>query len=71
MRKGALSFVVSSLSDVRPQERVQRHTVEHLTDLVRIAPTVQVLDALAPLVVEQLVDVLALEEEKERGDGAA
>ena len=23
------------LSDVRPQERVQRHTVEHLTDLVR------------------------------------
>ena len=34
------------LSDVRPQERVQRHTMEHLTDL---APKVQVLDAAAPL----------------------
>ena len=50
------------LSDVRPQERVQRHTVEHLTDLVRFAPKVQVLDAPAPLAVEKLVDVLALED---------
>ena len=58
------------LSDVRPKERVQRHTVEHLTDLVRFAPMVQVLDALAPLVVEQLVDVLALVEEKEREEDA-
>ena len=48
------------LSDVRPQERVQRHTVKHLTDLVRSASKVQVFDAPAPLVVEQLADVLAL-----------
>ena len=58
------------LSDVRPQERVQRHTVEHLTDLVRSAPKVQVLDAPAPLVVEQLADVLALVEKKEREEDA-
>ena len=58
------------LSDVRPQERVQRHTVEHLTDLVRFAPKVQVLDAPAPLVVEQLADVLALVEKKEREEDA-
>ena len=57
------------LSDVRPQERVQRHTVEHLTDLVRFAPKVQVLDAPAPLV-EQLADVLALVEKKEREEDA-
>ena len=35
--------------DVLAQERVQRHTVEHLTDLVRFAPLVQVLDAPALL----------------------
>ena len=58
------------LSDVRPQERVQRHTVEHLTDLVRFAPKVQVLDAPAPLVVAQLADVLALVEKKEREEDA-
>ena len=32
----------------RPQERVQRHTVEHITDLVRVAPMVQILDAPVP-----------------------
>ena len=58
------------LSDVRPQERVQWHTVEHLTHLVRFAPKVQVLNAPAPLVVEQLVDVLALVEKKEREEDA-
>ena len=50
--------------------RVQRHTVEYLTDLVRFAPKVQVLDAPAPLVVEKLVDVLALVEKKEREEDA-
>ena len=55
------------LSDVRPQERVQRHTVEHLTDLVRFAPKVQVLDAPAPLV-EQVADVF---EGRGREDGPA
>ena len=58
------------LSDVRPQERVQRHTVEHLTDFVRFAPKVQVLDAPAPLVVEQQADVLALVEKKKREEDA-
>ena len=43
------------LSDVRPAGSAAH--VEHLTDLVRFAPKVQVLDAPAPLVVEQLVDV--------------
>ena len=42
----------------RPQERVQRHTMEHITDLVRVAPMVQILDAPVPQTVEQLVDVL-------------
>ena len=31
--------------ELRPQERVQRHDVQHLTDLVRVAPMVQILDA--------------------------
>ena len=31
-----------------PQERVQRHTVEHTVDLVRVAPMVQILDAPVP-----------------------
>ena len=57
-------------SDVRPQERVQRHTVEHLTDLVRFAPMVQVLDAPVPLMAEQLVDVLALLEKQEKEEEA-
>ena len=32
----------------RPQERVQRHVVEHITDLVCVAPMVQILDAPVP-----------------------
>ena len=31
------------LVEPRPQERVQRHTVEHIFDLVRVAPMVQIL----------------------------
>ena len=42
----------------RPQERVQRHTVEHITDLVRVAPMVQILDAPVPQMVDKLHDVL-------------
>ena len=40
---------------VRPQERVQRHTVEQIVDAVPGLPT---LEAPVPLMVEQLVDVL-------------
>ena len=54
-----------SLVEVRPQERVQRHTMEHIVDFVCCASLVQILDA--PLVVEQLVDVLALVEKKKKG----
>ena len=43
----------------RPQERVQRHTVEHITDLVRVAPMVQILDAPVPQTGEQLRDILS------------
>ena len=46
------------LAEPRPQERVQRHTVEHTVDLVRVAPKVQILDAPVPQVVEQLPDIL-------------
>ena len=46
------------LAEPRPQERVQRHVVEHITDLERVAPVVQILDALVPQTVEQLPDVL-------------
>ena len=42
----------------RPQERVQRHTMEHIVDYVCSAPTVQILDAPVPQMVEQLPDVL-------------
>ena len=42
----------------RPQERVQRHTVEHFVDFVCFAPTVQILDAPVPQTVEQLPDIL-------------
>ena len=35
-----------------------RHIVEHIVDLVRVAPLVQILDAPAPQTVEQLPDVL-------------
>ena len=43
----------------RPQERVQRHTVEHITDLVRVAPMVQILDAPVPQTGVQLPDILS------------
>ena len=42
----------------RPQARVQRHTVEHITDLVRVAPMVQILDAPVPQTVDKLHEVL-------------
>ena len=47
-----------SVTDPRPQERVQRHTVEHIVDYVRSAPMVQILDALVPQMVEQLPDIM-------------
>ena len=37
-----------ALVEPRPQERVLRHVVEHITDLVRVAPMVQILDAPVP-----------------------
>ena len=44
----------------RPQECVQRHTVEHITDLVRVDPCmVQILDAPVPQMGEQLPDILS------------
>ena len=46
------------LAEPRPQERVQRHTMEHIVDFVCCAPMVQILDALVPQTVEQLPDVL-------------
>ena len=55
------------LSDVRPQERVQRRTVEQL---VVAAPGLPALDAPVPLVVEQLADVLPFVEAKEREEDA-
>ena len=45
----------AALLEPRPQERVQRHTVEHLADLT---PMVQILDVPVPQVVDQLVAVL-------------
>ena len=45
------------LAGVRPQERVQRHTMEHIVDSALVVPT---LDAPVPLMAEQLVDVLSL-----------
>ena len=45
------------LAGVRPQERIQRHTVEQIDDS---APDVPCLDALVPLMAEQLVDGLSL-----------
>ena len=47
-----------SVTDPRPQERVQRHTMEHTVDFVWCSPMVQILDALVPQMVEQLPDVL-------------
>ena len=46
------------LAEPRPQERVQRHTVEHIVDFVRFAPMVQILDAPVPQMMEQLPDIL-------------
>ena len=45
-----------SVPNPRPQERVQRHNVEHLTDLVRVAPMVQILDAPVPRMVYNPMD---------------
>ena len=45
------------LDEVRPQGRVQRHTVEQR---IEHSPYVQILDAPVPQMVEQLVDVLQL-----------
>ena len=46
------------LAEPQPQERVQRHTMEHIVDYVCCAPLVQTLDAPVPQTVEQLPDVL-------------
>ena len=46
------------LAEPRPQERVRRHTMEHIVDYVCCAPLVQTLDAPVPQTVEQLLDVL-------------
>ena len=46
------------LAEPWPQERVQRHTMEHIVDYVCGAPLVQILDAPVPQTVEQLPDVL-------------
>ena len=46
------------LAEPRPQERVQRRTVEHIVDFVRSAPTVQILDAPVPQMGDQLPDIL-------------
>ena len=46
------------LAEPRPQEWVQRHTMEHIVDFVCFAPMVQILDAPVPQTVEQLPDVL-------------
>ena len=50
-----------AFADPRPQERVQRHVVEHFTDLVRVAPMLQILDApvrlLDPPMTEQVIEV--------------
>ena len=45
-----------ALAEPRPQELVQRHTMEHIVDFVCIAPMVQILDAPVPQMVEQVPD---------------
>ena len=40
------------LAEPRPQERVQRHTMEHIVDFVCCAPMVQILHAPAPQTLE-------------------
>ena len=59
------------LAEPRPQERVQRHTVEHIVDLVRVAPMVQILDAPVPQTVEQLLDILRRTHHSSRGQTIA
>ena len=49
-----------SLADAGWQERVQRHCVEHLAD---ICPFVQILDADAPLPIEQCAEIWNLEDD--------
>ena len=46
------------LAEPRPPGRVQRRVEEHITDLVRVAPMVQILDAPVPQTVDHLPDVL-------------
>ena len=41
-----------------PQERVQRHTVEHIVDFVRFAPMVGIFGAPVSQMVEQLLDII-------------
>ena len=48
------------VGEPRLQARVQRHTVEHLTDL---SPMVQILDALVPQMEDQFADNLNLEDD--------
>ena len=47
------------LAGVRPQERVQRHTVEQLADCV---PVVPLLDVPVPQMVDQLMEILENED---------
>ena len=44
----AAALRLGVLAEPRPQERVQRHTVEHIVDLVRVPPMVQILGAPVP-----------------------
>ena len=55
------------LSEVRPQEQVQRRTVVQIVDSPLGLP---LLDALVPLVVEKLVDVFAFVEEQKKQEDA-
>ena len=41
-----------AFAEPRPQERVQRHTVEHIVDV----PYVQILDAPLPQIVDNVMD---------------
>ena len=45
------------LAEPRQQERVQRHTMEHIVDFVCCAPMVQIPDAPVPHMVDQLEEV--------------
>ena len=59
------------LAEPRPQERVQRHTMEHIVDYVCSAPLVQTLDAPVPQTVEQLPDVLRAHDRSRAGHRSA